>query len=764
MLQFIFYTCFFMSIAFILSGSLVMLCEKLFSGVLSKRALYVLYIVPLVLSLVPLAPPSPSASHILSSEYEVLPAENAQTPGEINAVGNARAEDEEKSEKSPSRFIAQMAPLKERAEVAAGVDISKLPPLLWLSGVIFLALSRLLHALRFRRGFLRFAEVSGENAPEYLASRAGVKRNIPIYSFDFDASPFVYGVFRPKIAVPRGETAPEALLHELIHIKRRDLIILDLIGIVKILHFFNPFAYIYSERVKRIMELSCDERASSLMDLSERAAYSKSLILCSAPLSGSAACLSENGKYLKERIELVMKNKKRGALSKALSLVIAAFVILGQTALASAVNELSPAKDYGAASASFIGSALLYDYDSSYASVSASATLVITPLEKSFSADVTMKGDDKESGEVIVADDGENGGEDSYEPHLVHVKMDSLTKTFASGRNWKGKFTVTLDGNVIMDGADGVLHSLPGGYPSDTAALLVKDGERSLWISDMNFSLKSDSVINWEAENERYYSFTPTFSHTLTDGEKIIAAISANETEGKLKLELDWDDLSVSSVPGEKYEFENGAASGRFYLRDSYVITDEFYGTLTYSETSLSLKSDDGNIDISYENLRADEDSYIKISDSVTLSDLPFTLTLAPDKKSITLKIRDSVKDSWFYTYSSYVRAPYNVFSDYVSERGARETRLPLSEAEGGVHNLQFTLYRTEPSLYSEYYDIMLRIIDGEIFYTGCHKRAEEDASLSGAAAVDYMEHNSMLSAAKRYYYDENGVFKYTVE
>jgi beta-lactamase regulating signal transducer with metallopeptidase domain len=76
-------------------------------------------------------------------------------------------------------------------------------------------------------------------------------------------TPFVLGLIKPKIYLPTGINNNEKsyiLLHEQIHIKRKDHIIKVLAFVILCVHWFNPLVWISFILMGRDMELSCDEK------------------------------------------------------------------------------------------------------------------------------------------------------------------------------------------------------------------------------------------------------------------------------------------------------------------------------------------------------------------------------------------------------------------------------------------------------------------------------------------------------------------------
>lgn len=102
-----------------------------------------------------------------------------------------------------------------------------------------------------------------------------------IYLLEGIASPFVAGVFRPRIYLPYGLGEQERtylLLHEQTHIHRGDPLFRVLAYVALTLHWFNPFVWVAFFLSGRDMEMSCDELVLRRMGEEIRCDYSDSLL------------------------------------------------------------------------------------------------------------------------------------------------------------------------------------------------------------------------------------------------------------------------------------------------------------------------------------------------------------------------------------------------------------------------------------------------------------------------------------------------------
>ena len=102
-----------------------------------------------------------------------------------------------------------------------------------------------------------------------------------VYLADHIDTPFVLGLFRPKIylpsALPEGERG-YILLHERHHIRRLDHAVKLLAFLALCVHWFNPLVWLTFVLLGRDMEMSCDEAVMKKLGETVRADYSASLL------------------------------------------------------------------------------------------------------------------------------------------------------------------------------------------------------------------------------------------------------------------------------------------------------------------------------------------------------------------------------------------------------------------------------------------------------------------------------------------------------
>ena len=93
--------------------------------------------------------------------------------------------------------------------------------------------------------------------------RISLRQQDRVYLCDDIKSPFVLGVFSPRIYIPSGldsEALQHVLAHENAHIHRRDHLWKPLGYLLLSFHWFNPFMWIAYILLCRDIERACDER------------------------------------------------------------------------------------------------------------------------------------------------------------------------------------------------------------------------------------------------------------------------------------------------------------------------------------------------------------------------------------------------------------------------------------------------------------------------------------------------------------------------
>lgn len=168
----------------------------------------------------------------------------------------------------------------------------------------------------------------------YLSLREDVAASIPlegnVYLCDTIKSPFILGMFRPRIYLTSGmdEAARVCVLrHERAHLRRGDHLWKPLGFLLLAVYWYNPLVWAAYILFCRDMELACDERVIRDMAAEERAAYSQALLDCSRGRHWVAACPLAFGEVgVKTRVKAVLWYKKPAFWAVLAAMVVCAVV------------------------------------------------------------------------------------------------------------------------------------------------------------------------------------------------------------------------------------------------------------------------------------------------------------------------------------------------------------------------------------------------------------------------------------------------------
>ena len=152
----------------------------------------------------------------------------------------------------------------------------------------------------------------------YFRLRRRVRVSIPlrdsVFLCDSIQSPFILGIFRPKIYLPSNMDDRQmdyVLAHEDAHLKRLDYLWKPLGFLILSVYWFHPLCWIGYILLCRDIELACDEKVITKMDADCRKEYSETLLSCSISRSGVSACPLAFGEVaVKERIRGVLNYRR----------------------------------------------------------------------------------------------------------------------------------------------------------------------------------------------------------------------------------------------------------------------------------------------------------------------------------------------------------------------------------------------------------------------------------------------------------------------
>ena len=161
-------------------------------------------------------------------------------------------------------------------------------------------------------------------------------------------TPALFGFLRPRILLPQGlietlglDELHYVFLHELAHLKRRDIYLAWLVCLLQVLHWFNPLIWLAFRRMRADQEMAADALALSAAGTDESRLYGQTIVNLLERFSRpqylpSLAGILENPSHIERRIQMIAQFK--GTTCRPL-LAMVVLAILGLITLTEAQNK-----------------------------------------------------------------------------------------------------------------------------------------------------------------------------------------------------------------------------------------------------------------------------------------------------------------------------------------------------------------------------------------------------------------------------------------
>jgi beta-lactamase regulating signal transducer with metallopeptidase domain len=150
------------------------------------------------------------------------------------------------------------------------------------------------------------------------------------------AVPAVLGILRPCVLLPKGLLATWsddelklAILHELVHVQRRDNVLNWVLIFIQALHWFNPVVWLVLRRFRAEREVLCDAMVLSRLQPDQRRTYGATLIKAAADtsppgFSPSLVPIVNHKQEIQRRIRMIARFKPT---PRAVSILATGFIL-----------------------------------------------------------------------------------------------------------------------------------------------------------------------------------------------------------------------------------------------------------------------------------------------------------------------------------------------------------------------------------------------------------------------------------------------------
>lgn len=160
---------------------------------------------------------------------------------------------------------------------------------------------------------------------------AAVLLHANIYECEGIHSPFVYGIFCPRIYIPfhlQEEEREYILGHEKYHIQRKDHLVKAAAYLIAVVYWFSPLVWLSYYLMCQDMEMSCDEKVIGRMGNEVKQAYSRLLLSFATGKRYPVGSLHFGESNVGKRIKNILKYKRAGIAAVSLGIVLVAVLCL----------------------------------------------------------------------------------------------------------------------------------------------------------------------------------------------------------------------------------------------------------------------------------------------------------------------------------------------------------------------------------------------------------------------------------------------------
>ncbi len=179
---------------------------------------------------------------------------------------------------------------------AVGAHLHYIASIVWIIGVCLMLIYAIFSYIRL-----------------YRLTRESIKTD-DCYLCDKISSPFILGIFRPRIILPfdiSEDDKPYVLAHERAHLKRRDHLWKPLGYLLLSVYWFNPLLWVAYILLCKDIELACDEKVIKELGYDCKKPYANALINAAAPKRLITACPVAFGETsVKTRVKNILSYKK----------------------------------------------------------------------------------------------------------------------------------------------------------------------------------------------------------------------------------------------------------------------------------------------------------------------------------------------------------------------------------------------------------------------------------------------------------------------
>lgn len=239
----------------------------------------------------------------------------------------------------------------------------------WILVAMILIINSTIKYIKFKKNLEKLSDNSSKEDEEFLnkiLKERKIESKINIVQNENISSPFIVGILKGNIYIPKIDFSKEELeyilLHEINHFLERDSLKKILIQSLKYVFWWNPFAHLFANNFNHILEIQCDLKTTTDFVDVEKIKYLESITkIIKNPINSMTRHSSvpyfiniEEIDSLKQRFRIVLNYKEKrnlfnvfniGLCFLVLCLYISSYFIIIQPDYEPTSNEIYQEED-----------------------------------------------------------------------------------------------------------------------------------------------------------------------------------------------------------------------------------------------------------------------------------------------------------------------------------------------------------------------------------------------------------------------------------
>ncbi|MGK0469220.1 M56 family metallopeptidase [Clostridium sp.] len=326
---------------------MILIIKGIFKNKLSSNFHYYIWLILIIKLIIPIGPQTPLNISNIYKNFYVQSTTNENT--EINSSKQL-----DNSNLDGSKSISSLTPTSESVidntiniPLKSKINIKKLFCFIWIFGVLILIGTLVTGHKKLKNIVSSSMKNINRKHKEILyicMKTMNIRTQVELSYSQKISSPSLCGINIPKILIPVSvadnvcdEEFKYIIMHELTHLKNKDIFVNFVITLLSMIYWFNPILLYGFHKMRQDLKISCDAKTISYLDDGKNIQYGNAIVTVlelagnSNRLMGTTSMVM-NSSEIKRMIIMISKHKKANMKNILLGAIIV--VILGGIGLA----------------------------------------------------------------------------------------------------------------------------------------------------------------------------------------------------------------------------------------------------------------------------------------------------------------------------------------------------------------------------------------------------------------------------------------------